>query len=397
MPLCLFSLSLDVFLFSAAWGAPFSPQGLAIWLPALLGGITIYLLLPRPRTYPVLWGVSTGLAALVLTALLVLPSSAPWPETVLFYSYSALAILSGVLLVTQHNPARAALSFTLVVLSVCGLFLLLAAPFLMAATIIIYAGAIVVTFLFVIMLAQQEGFSSADVRSREPLLSALAGFLLLGTILYLLAGRGNTNELDELLARTTLAAQAAREGDLNRLREVVGTFDEPDFLPDRYLKLTRPLYLKGTWKEDLSFPKTVERVLQDEATRLRTDLSWSDKDDEEICALCLPHLETLKDLVKQLQLRADMVPLASDAFVSDLSGPPANTPLAEVRHDRNSGIPAVPAENSAYLGRSLFTDYLLPVELGGLLLLVATIGSIAIAQRQPPSPPSSVPGPEIRA
>ena len=41
--------------------------------------------------------------------------------------------------------------------STCGLFLLQAAPFLMAATIIIYAGAIVVTFLFVIMLAQQEG------------------------------------------------------------------------------------------------------------------------------------------------------------------------------------------------------------------------------------------------
>ena len=59
------------------------------------------------------------------------------------------------MLVTQQNPARAALSFALVVLSTCGLFLLLAAPFLMAATIVIYAGAIVVTFLFVIMLAQQ--------------------------------------------------------------------------------------------------------------------------------------------------------------------------------------------------------------------------------------------------
>ena len=42
----------------------------------------------------------------------------------------------------------------------------------------------------------------------------------------------------------------------------------------------------------------------------------------------------------------------------------------------------MPAENAAYLGRSLFTDYLLPVELGGILLLVATIGAIAIAQRR---------------
>ena len=41
----------------------------------------------------------------------------------------------------------------------------------------------------------------------------------------------------------------------------------------------------------------------------------------------------------------------------------------------------MPAANSAYLGRSLFTDYLLPVELAGLLLLVATVSAIAIANR----------------
>ena len=78
---------------------------------------------------------------------------------------------------------RAALSFALVVLSTCGLFLLLAAPFLMAATIIIYAGAIIVTFLFVIMLAQQAGLSDADQRSREPFLACVAGFVLLGAML----------------------------------------------------------------------------------------------------------------------------------------------------------------------------------------------------------------------
>ena len=42
----------------------------------------------------------------------------------------------------------------------------------------------------------------------------------------------------------------------------------------------------------------------------------------------------------------------------------------------------MPAENPSYLGRSLFTDYLLPVELGGFLLLAATIGAIAIAHRR---------------
>ena len=58
------------------------------------------------------------------------------------------------------------------------------------------------------------------------------------------------------------------------------------------------------------------------------------------------------------------------------------TPTRELRRDPVTGMPQLPAENAAYLGRSLFTDYLLPVELGGFLLLVAAIGAIAIAQRR---------------
>src|SRR5262249_56183228 len=118
---------------------------------------------------------------------------------VLFYAFAALAVAGGVLLVTHHNPVYAALSFSLVVLSTCGLFLLQAAPFLMAATTIVYAGAIVVTFLFVIMLAQQEGISSADQRSREPFLATVAGFVLLGPLLSVLHPNSQSaTHLDDL-------------------------------------------------------------------------------------------------------------------------------------------------------------------------------------------------------
>src|SRR5678809_827752 len=93
------------------------------------------------------------------------------------------AILFAGLMITGRNPARSALAFAMVVLSTCGLFLLLAAPFLTAATIIIYAGPIIVTFLFVSMLSQQEGPSNAALRTREPALAAAAGFVLLATFL----------------------------------------------------------------------------------------------------------------------------------------------------------------------------------------------------------------------
>jgi hypothetical protein len=67
--------------------------------------------------------------------------------------------------------------------------------------------------------------------------------------------------------------------------------------------------------------------------------------------------------------------------MSNLSGPPPTVPPGELRRD-DAGRPQLPHENSAYLGRSLFTDYLLPVELGGTLQLVAAVGAIAIAHRR---------------
>src|SRR4051794_17565927 len=155
-------------------------------LPLLAGAAAVYLLLPRPKAYPVLWGAVLGVVALGLAGWLIVGFGALTPESFLFYVFSAASVGFGGLLVTQRNPARAALSFALVVLSTCGLFLLLAAPFLMAATIIIYAGAVIVTFLFILMLAQQEGPSDADARSREPMLAAAVGFVLLGALLYVL-------------------------------------------------------------------------------------------------------------------------------------------------------------------------------------------------------------------
>ena len=73
----------------------------------------------------------------------------------------------------QRNPARGAIAFAFVILNTCGLFLLLAAPFLMAATVIIYAGAIIVTFLFVLMLSNVRSVSDENDRSREPLTKKL--------------------------------------------------------------------------------------------------------------------------------------------------------------------------------------------------------------------------------
>ena len=116
--------------------------------------------------------------------------------TVLFILFSLGALVFGTVLVVQRNPARGAIAFAFVILSTCGLFLLLAAPFLMAATIIIYAGAIIVTFLFVLMLSQVEGPSDENDRSREPLMGSLAGFAFTGLVLFsvYISARGSATD-----------------------------------------------------------------------------------------------------------------------------------------------------------------------------------------------------------
>jgi NADH-quinone oxidoreductase subunit J len=127
---------------------------------------------------------SAGLVAAIVTLNHATGSRDEIAGEVLFWIFAGAAILSGVFMVTSRDPVYAALWFALATLGTCGLFMLVGAPFLAAATIIVYAGAIIVTFLFVIMLAQQQGRSFYDQRARTPVMAIVASMLMLGTILW---------------------------------------------------------------------------------------------------------------------------------------------------------------------------------------------------------------------
>ncbi len=73
-------------------------------------------------------------------------------ETALFYVFSILAIGSGFAVVTRRNPISAALFLVLAFFSLAGIYVLMDAFFLAAVQVAVYAGAIMVLFLFVIML-----------------------------------------------------------------------------------------------------------------------------------------------------------------------------------------------------------------------------------------------------
>jgi NADH:ubiquinone oxidoreductase subunit 6 (subunit J) len=101
---------------------------------------------------------------------------------------SLVAVISGAATVVSRSPVYAAIWFALALAGVAGVLLVLGAQFLGVATIVVYAGAILVMFLFVLMLAQPAGMAPYDRVSNEPLLSAVAGAVLLG-ILSLTIGR----------------------------------------------------------------------------------------------------------------------------------------------------------------------------------------------------------------
>ncbi|HEU5124892.1 MAG TPA: NADH-quinone oxidoreductase subunit J [Verrucomicrobiae bacterium] len=75
----------------------------------------------------------------------------PLPN-ILFYVFAALALLCGSLVILNRNPVNSAMFLVLTIASLAGLFVLLNAFFLAAIQILVYAGAVMVLFLFVIML-----------------------------------------------------------------------------------------------------------------------------------------------------------------------------------------------------------------------------------------------------
>jgi NADH-quinone oxidoreductase subunit J len=153
-------------------------------LPSVLGALAVWWMMPGSSIRPRIVGALIGIAGLVVLAGSFTPHDDAPVQQLMTGLFGVSALAAAVLMITNHNPVYAALWFAVVTLSVCGLFLMQSAPFLAAATIIVYAGAIIVTFLFVIMLAQQSGASIYDTRARQPFLASVAAFVLFGGILF---------------------------------------------------------------------------------------------------------------------------------------------------------------------------------------------------------------------
>ena len=97
-------------------------------------------------------------------------------ETVLFYFFGSIALLAAISVVAQKRVFYSAMSLVVCLCAISAEYLLLNAPFIAAVQVIVYAGAIMVLFLFVIMLL--DPFSAVVIRDKKKYLSYLA--ILLG-------------------------------------------------------------------------------------------------------------------------------------------------------------------------------------------------------------------------
>ncbi|MDE3156293.1 MAG: NADH-quinone oxidoreductase subunit J [Acidobacteriota bacterium] len=107
------------------------------------------------------------------------------PDQILFYLLGGLAVVASVLVIGQRNPIHSVLLLIASFAGLSGLYVLLQAPFVAVIQIIIYAGAIMVLFLFVVMLLN-VGREDTDVDEQSPVfvhrVSMRVGALLAGLL-----------------------------------------------------------------------------------------------------------------------------------------------------------------------------------------------------------------------
>lgn len=297
-----------------------------LFLTAVLGALGLYLILPHPRSAPKLGALLAivALAGSMLIWFLPDPQAHPSPY---YYIFTLISAVAAVRVITHPRPVYSALYFVIVVLSSAGLFVLLEAEFMAFAMVIIYGGAILVTYMFVIMLAtlpqteEQEANAPAyDRHAREPMLSVVMGVAL--------------------LAALSSAIFDRPEGDIQPRFEAPVSAAATD-LPGK-INLSR-----------------LQAVLRDEGVI----------EDNETVAYR-----------EDLDLENQTVGIRRVANDGTISG--ARVRVVTLNDETLGAF----IHNIDHVGLALFKGHTLGIELAGVILLLAMVGAIVIARRRIPEP-----------
>ena len=236
-------------------------------------------------------------------------------ELWLAYGFCAIAVVLAIAFVLIKHPVHAALSFACVVLSAAGVYLLQDAAFVAASTVVVYAGATIIIFMFVLMFAQQTNLLDYDTHKQNPIAAGLVAIALGATVI----------------------AVALKE----------------------FPKLEEQLAAKRS-----SVGVVAESVAEPAGTAAAGDAA-----DAKVAEAKVAEEKPAESLALTGGTKATEAVAATDVVTIDASA-------AEQKMDDDRFT-------VAKLGAAFYTRYLLAIEIAGTLLLVATIGAVVIAQREP--------------
>jgi len=127
----------------------------------------------------------------------------------LFWVCSLTAVLGAIATIAARNPIRNAMGLLLTISSMAGLYLTLNAEFLAATQLIVYAGAVIVLFVFVIMLLGPDASPATDTRGAFPRIAGAVGLGLLSLMLTVFALRASGGPHEMPPARAELGTVEA--------------------------------------------------------------------------------------------------------------------------------------------------------------------------------------------
>lgn len=303
---------------------------LTVFITCAIAAVGMYLLLAMQSRAGRFVGIIVGLAALAWLAIKLIgtgeidgspvPAAGDMPQP-LFYVFALIAIGAGARMITHDRPVYCALYFVMVVMSSASIFLLLEAEFMAFALIIVYAGAILITYLFVLMLAQQAPTESEgevtpeyDRVPHEPASAVAVGFLMLALI-----------------------------------GQVV--FQQPNAMPPQ--------------------PGNAERL-----AAIAENVNIMDKKrDAIIAAFSVDGVDLPEDVIVG-EIREDRI-----IFIQQTNNVPREVTFLQAGLTREEVMDLMP-ENIEEVGLALVYKFPVSLELAGVILLMAMFGAVVLARKQ---------------
>ncbi|MEY3142162.1 MAG: putative NADH-quinone oxidoreductase subunit [Planctomycetota bacterium] len=311
-------------------------SGLVLTIACAIAAIALVLLMRPGPTGVRIAGTVGGLAGFAILVVEVLKRAGGEEAslgTIFPLIFSFVALAGAVRMVTHPRPVFAALYFILVVIATAAMFLVLGAEFMAFALIIVYAGAILITYMFVLMLAQQspvenEGGAWYDRVPREAGSAVLIGFVVLATMSEAFFSKSSQSFRDDVAERTAVDGMESAWARLDSM---------PKLLLETSQNAVALDWAKNRPEGDKSPAPTVTEVIRDSrgsAIRMTDD-------------------------------QASIEVRLADGTSRSVTLPPELVP-----------------DNSRQIGVDLVSKYPAGLEIAGVVLLMALFGAVVLARKQ---------------